>query len=359
MTETSKDPLLDLQRSLGADLAPWRGVTAASSYGDPAREADVLRNACGLFLHPSDRLSMSGEDRTRFLNGQVTCEIADRASGAGTYGFFVTPKGRIEADVTVLVDDDRLWLDLPPGQGDGIRARLEKYKIVDRVEVEAESILRLSLMGPGAEGLLDGVDTPAEPFGHGSGEVDGSPVQVVRARPLGVTTVDLWVRPEHLGAVFEALRGRGAEPVGWRALDTVRVEAGVPLWGADFGLEHFPKEIGLEEAISYTKGCYLGQEVVARIHYRGGVKKHLRGLRFEGPAPAPGAAVRLDGRKVGEVGTAAHSEILGGAFGLAVIHDRAAPGSTVEVGGEAEGPADSGATRVHAEVVELPFAPRA
>jgi len=131
----------------------------------------------------------------------------------------------------------------------------------------------------------------------------------------------------------------GVKPAGFEALEILRTEAGIPCFGMDFGPENFPQETGAEEAVSYTKGCYLGQEVVARIHYRGGVQKGLRGLLLDAPAPAPGTPLLHDGREAGKTGTVVESIALGCPAGLAILHRRAAePGTRLEVqgGGTAE-----------------------
>jgi folate-binding protein YgfZ len=128
------------------------------------------------------------------------------------------------------------------------------------------------------------------------------------------------------------------------ALEVLRAEAGIPRFGQDFGPENFPQETGIEEAVSYTKGCYLGQEIVARIHYRGGVQNLLRGLVFEGTEPQPGAAILHDGREAGKATTVVHSPALERTVGLAILHRRVQPGARVDVEG--------GGT---AEVKELPL----
>ena len=120
--------------------------------------------------------------------------------------------------------------------------------------------------------------------------------------------------------------------MGSEALEILRVEAGIPRFGRDFGPDNFPQETGADEAVSYTKGCYLGQEVVARIHYRGGVQKTLRGLVFEGTAPAPGTPLLFEGREVGTVTTVVESIALGRPAGLAILHRRGAePGTRLDL----------------------------
>ena len=165
---------------------------------------------------------------------------------------------------------------------------------------------------------------------------------------LGTEAFTLWVSASIASHLAERLLEiPGVVPAGFEALEVLRTEAGLARFGRDFGPENFPQETGAEEAaVSYTKGCYLGQEVVARIHYRGGVQKTLRGLDFgTGPAPEPGAPLLHEGRESGTATTVVGSVALGRPIGLAILHRRAAePGTRLELPG-------GGA----AEVRELPF----
>ena len=329
-----------------------------------AKEYETLRRGCGLAARSAtDRLEMLGADRQRFLNAYVTCEVKGLAAGQGTYGFFTSAQGRILADVVVLEHGDRLWLELPAGQQETIAGHLRKYLIADRVEMRPlDDMLPLLLAGPGTPevfagpaGIAPGLALPNAPWGHVRAMVAGIEVTVQRRERQGVPALALWVSSSLAGPLREELlawsggpggfRGSGdstggLRPVGPEALEVVRTEAGIPRFGQDFGPQNFPQETGIEEAVSYTKGCYLGQEVVARIHYRGGVQKTLCGLVFDGTAvPAAGTALLYEGREAGTLGTAVHSLALDRPAGLAVLHRRAAsPGSRLELagGGRAE-----------------------
>lgn len=315
---------------------------------DVDAEHRALREACGLVDRAWRRgLEMTGDDRLRFLNGLVTCDVKSLAAGGGVYGFFTQVKGRVLADVTVLALADSLWLELPADRTEEVAAHLGKYVIVDRVEIgPLAGRVPLALIGPGAAATL-GAEPPAAVYGHREAQVHGTRVRVVREAGLGVPAWTLWTPEDEAAALTERLVEHGARPVGRRAWERLRVEAGRPLFGQDFGPDHFPQETGLEaEAVSYTKGCYLGQEVVARIHYRGGVNRHLRGLRFDGfddEAAPLGQEIVHDGREAGTVTSAVRSPTLGH-VGLAVVHKRVEPGTRVGVGGAGG-----------AEVVALPF----
>jgi len=299
-----------------------------------------------------DRLEMRGEDRHRFLNAQITCEVKNLAPGSLTYGFFTSRQGKIQADVTVLALEDRFWLELPAGRGEAILEHLCTYLLADRVTVEPlTSEAPLAVLGPRTAEILDALGVaglPDEDERHAEVDLLGVPARAVRQLIFTLPAVSFWVAADRLGEVSERLlregSGQGLVAVATETVETVRVERGAPRFGADFGPESFPQETGLDDAVSYTKGCYLGQEVVARIHYRGGVQRRLQGLVFHGTGesgdepPANGTELRAAGRSVGAVGTAVRSPALGATVGLAILHQRAEPGAILEVqgGGTAE-----------------------
>ncbi|HXO21382.1 MAG TPA: glycine cleavage T C-terminal barrel domain-containing protein [Thermoanaerobaculia bacterium] len=352
-------PLEALHRRLGAELASLDGLaTVPTSYGSVGEEHAALARGCGLVDHSfRDRLALTGEDRQRFLNGLVTCDVKSLAPGAGTYGFFTGPQGKILTDVAVLAREDALWLELPPGRGGPIAGHLAKYVISDRVEIaQFDGVLPLTLAGPRAAEVLGmalapdaAASLPATAWEQIHATVLGVEATVVRRADMRTSAWTLWVAAEEAGPLFEGLLALPlVRPAGFTALEMLRVEAGIPRYGEDYGGDNFPQETGLETAVSYTKGCYLGQEVVARIHYRGQVNKLLRGLVFAGPAPRRGTALLAEGREAGAVGTAVDSIALGRPIGLAILHRRAAdPGTLLEIAGDGQ-----------AEVRELPFVPQ-
>ena len=295
---------------------------------------------------------MTGADRQRFLNAYITCDTKELPSGQSPYGFFTSAKGRILADCTVNALDEALLLELPQGQGEAIAAHLTKYIIVDRVTVEATPHKSLVLAGPEAPAVLQrwlGEPLELEPRQNRSVDVGGRSVVVVRGPDwTEIPTFTLWAtEAETLRDELLALEGPPVS-VGEEAWEALRIAAGRPRFGVDFDGNNFPKETGLEEeAVSYTKGCYLGQEVVARIHYRGGVRRRLCGLHFAEPATPEslaGREVLFEERGVGTLTSAV--DLDDGAFGLAILHERVTVGSEVILAGE---PA------VTARVSEPPF----
>ncbi|HEX6904492.1 MAG TPA: hypothetical protein VF789_32590 [Thermoanaerobaculia bacterium] len=306
-------------------------------------EIRALREGCGLVdLSPrAGRIEMLGPDRLRFLNAYVTCEVKTLAPGEGAYGFLTSHQGRILADLVVLAFEDRLWLQVPAGEERAVSDHLKKYILADRVELRSlEDMMPVGLIGPRATEALGGAELPPPgDWRHLRARVHGTEVELQRAGRLGAEAWILWVSASIARHLMESLREvPGVTPVGLEALEVLRTEAGIPRFGPDFGPDNFPQETGAEEAVSYTKGCYLGQEVVARIHYRGGVQKVLRSLTFAGRAPETGTPLLHDGREAGKVGTVVQSPALG-PVGLAILHRRAAePGTRLELpdGGMAE-----------------------
>jgi len=283
---------------------------------------------CGLLARSGvEILELTGADRHRFLNGQVTCEIKGLEAGSGTYGFFTDIKGRVQSDVTVLALDDRLWLELPRGRVAAIAEHLEKYLLADQVAVvSGVDAVGLMVAGPGAAALLEGLDwpVPTEPWGHQTFTMEGTPVRVVAQGNLGVEGYTLWVPQAGKEAVTTALGQAGLKALDPAALDAWRIVAGIARFGEDFGPENFPQETGLTDAVSYTKGCYLGQEVVARLHYRGQVSRQLRRLRGEGGAVMEkGAELLFEGRPVGTISSVAGPPFLDPALALAIVQRRA------------------------------------
>lgn len=316
--------------------------TADSSAFD--RELAALRAGAGLLDRAAvARLALTGKDRQRFLNGLVTCDVKALEPGQGCYGFFTSGQGKILAEVLVLALDDRLWLELPPGMGGMISDHLKKYLVADRVEILPLDEMRpLSLVGPGVAAALPELEAlPPAPFSHRELAVAGIAFRTVRGPVAGLAGVTLWVGAAEAERLLVELSTRpGVVEVGAAALEQVRVEAGAPAFGRDFGPEHFPQETGWEAlAVSYSKGCYLGQEIVARLHYRGKPNHGVRRLIFAaGPLPPTGAALSFEGQPVGKVGSAVPTGTRGG-VGIAVVHRKAYdPGTVLEVegGGRAE-----------------------
>jgi tRNA-modifying protein YgfZ len=325
-----------------------------------------LREGCGL-LDRSERgkLALTGPGAAEFLDGQVTNAVATLRAGEGCYAAFLTHKGKMLGDLRILVvgaqtqgtnasaggESDRrddapqgepaeLLLDTERTTLQALFDMIRRFKIGYEVELHKRTLERglLSLIGPGAAEIAGAEDLPAAEHTNMPLEIEGVATLAVRTEE----GIDFLCDASATEALAAALRERGATPVPEAAAEIVRVERGRPRYGVDLDDTVIPQEAGLNErAVSFTKGCYVGQETVARLHYRGKPNRHLRGLRLSTPTP-PRAELRLGERVVGRLTSSVVSPRLG-AIGLALVRREAAPGMTVALDGG------------HATVVELPF----
>ncbi len=299
-------------------------------------EYELLTRSVGL-LDRSERgkLLLTGGEAAEFLQGQVTNDVEGLEPGQGLYAALLNHKGKLRADMRVLRGEDWLWLDTEAAGLAPVRHTCEVYSLGRDVRYEdvTESRAILSLIGPEARAAL-GVDLQRDEHCFVEGEHG-----LYVATDLGVDVISPAAGAE---AVTEAL---DVERVSEDAVECLRVESGRPRQGFDMGEDTIPQEAGLNErAVDFEKGCYVGQETVARLHWRGKPNRHLRGLRLSAPAER-GEPLTLGERAVGKVGTACVSPSLG-PVALAIVRREAAPGDTVAVGSQG----------VSAEVVELPFA---
>jgi tRNA-modifying protein YgfZ len=313
---------------------------------DLATDYRVLTEGCGL-LDRSERgkLALTGTDAKSFLAGQVTNDIEGLTGGAGCYAAFLTHKGKMLGDLRVLAVDEpvpELLLDTERATLQALFDMIRRFKIGYDVELHKRTLQRglLSLVGPGARAVAGAQDLPAQEHAHRAGAIGDRPARLV-VTDVGV---DVLCDAGDAEAVRAALLDAGATPVSEAAAEILRVERGRPRYGAELDDSTIPQEAGLNErAVSFTKGCYVGQETVARLFYRGKPNRHLRGLRLSEPAPT-GAELRLGERVVGHVASSLVSPAHG-PIALALVRREAPVGETVAVEG--------GAT---AEVVALPFA---
>jgi folate-binding protein YgfZ len=303
----------------------------------------MLVEAAGVVARPhATGLRVAGADAVEYLQGQITNDVEPLAEGEGLYAALLDRKGHLQADMRVLrLGDEEMLLTLERIALPATQRHLEMYSIGRDVEIEdvSASITVLSVIGPGAA-ELSGVGPLSPEYAHRELAIGGARCRAV-ATDLGL---DLIVPAAGAGAVRDALAGSGLDEVSEDAAEIVRVESGRPRFGADMGETTMPAEAGIEErAVSFTKGCYIGQETVARLHYKGRPNRHLRGLRL-GRAGAAGEVIRDGDRELGSVGTACVSPALG-PIAIAIVRREAEPGARVAVG-------EGGAS---AEVVELPF----
>jgi len=310
------------------------------SAGETAR---AVRRGVGLF-EPRERalLEVTGGDRVRWLEGQISNDVASLGSGEGCYATVLTVKGRIVADLHVLAREDRFWLDTGAAAREALRQRLERYIVADDVMLgdASDRFARLALEGPAAPEVIEavaGAPVALAPESATSIRIAGHEAVVWAWGTTGLPAFQLLVPPGGAPMVRDAIAAAG-EPHGLLVAgddvrEVLRVESGVPALGSELDGEVFPAEARLDRAISTTKGCYTGQEIVERIRSRGQVNYLLVGLRFEGAAPPPGTdLVAADGKRVGEV-TSVATSALAGAIGLGYLRrELDSPGTELRAG---------------------------
>jgi folate-binding protein YgfZ len=314
------------------------------------RELAALVAGCGV-LDRSERgkLALTGAGAVEFLNGQVTNELTTLRPGEGCYAAFLTHKGKMLGDLRILAlgeDPDappsELALDTERVALQGLFDMIRRFKVGYELELHKRTIERglLSLIGAGAAAIAGAERLPDVEHANARVQIDGIDALAVRT-DVGI---DLLCDASGTHALVAALVARGATPVSEPAAECLRVERGRPRYGIDLDDSVIPQEAGLNErAVSFTKGCYVGQETVARLFYKGKPNRHLRGLRLSAPA-ASGEQLLLGERTVGRITSAVVSPALG-PIALALVRREAEPGSLVNVG-------EHGA---QAEVLELPF----
>jgi folate-binding protein YgfZ len=315
-----------------------------------------LREECGL-LDRSERgkLLVKGAEAAEYLQGQLTNDVEGLAPGEGRYAALLDRKGHIQGDMRVLrLAPDEVWLDTEPEALDSVPRHLETYKIGRQVEVADVTAERaiLSLIGPRSAAIagtavlpehasearsVGGVDCLAVGTANGVDLIVGLPDPRSGEGGRDALAADA-------NRLREALLAAGAAEISAEAAEVLRIEAGRPRFGAEMSAETMPAEAGIvERAVDFEKGCYIGQEPVARLHYKGRPNRRLRGLELRAPAE-PGAALRLGDKEVGRIGSACVSPARG-PIALAIVRREAEPGAELSVG-------EDGAT---ARVVDLPF----
>jgi folate-binding protein YgfZ len=306
-------------------------------------EYRALTEACGL-VDRSERgkLALTGSEAKTFLQGQVTNDVERLEPGQGCYAAFLTHKGKMLGDMRVLDLGDELSLDTERATLQELFNMIRRYKLASDVELHKRTLEMslLSLVGPDARRIAGATSLGKREHDNRRAQVGGRDAILV-ATDVGV---DVFCAAADGAAVRAALEAAGAIGVSEDSAEVVRVERGRPRYGVDLDDSVIPQEAGLNErAVSFTKGCYVGQETVARLFYRGKPNRHMRGLRLSGPA-AQGDALRLGEKEVGRLGSVVVSPAHG-PIALAIVRRAAEVGDMLAVG--------DGATT--AEVVELPF----
>jgi folate-binding protein YgfZ len=317
-------------------------TASPSDYGDVRGEFQALISGSGVYdLSSRAKISLTGGDRVRWLNGMITNNIRDLAPAHGVYAFLLNPQGRILGDLYAYNRGESLLLDTDQAQIEKILAVFDKYIIMDDVEVAnvGGQLAAIGITGLNARESLRaaGFEVPAlDPLQFAELTWRQIGVTVVRGDNQSVESFKLWLAPDHLQQVRDALVKAGAKPVGTAALELLRIAAGVPRYGADIRERDLPQETEQERALNFTKGCYVGQEIVERIRSRGQVHRKFTGFEVQGPLPASGSKIQAQGKDVGEITSAASLPLASGDRRVALGYIRrevAAPGKQVEAGG--------------------------
>lgn len=359
-------PLLlhEFHGQLGARFGTIGDAEAVLDYGDPSSEYRALRARAALLdLSFRSRLCLTGADRVRFLHGQVTNDIKRLKPGEGCYAALVNAKGRMESDLQAYCLNDEILLDFEPGYAQSVVQRLEKYVVADDVQVVDVAPLYglLSLQGPKAEAALRNCGIfpvcPSGKYQHTKiSDSQLGEIYLMNLPRLGTVGYDLFVPVEALPTVAQkmlaALGSVEGKVAGWEAFEGARIEAGIPRFGVDMDNSNFPQECGIEaEAVSYTKGCYIGQEVLNRIHTLGHVNRGLKRLKLAKAlerSPGRGDKIFQGEKEVGYLTSVISRVDSKEHIALGIVRNEAtAPGTELRV--------RTSAGESPAIIVELPF----
>jgi aminomethyltransferase len=355
-----RSPLYTVHQALGAIFTEVAGWELPQHFGDPEAEYRAVRQGVGLCdLSQRGLVRVTGTDRQRFLHAMVSNDVASLQPGQGCYATFLTNKGKMVADFVVYAAADAYLLDLEPQVVRPFIEAIEWFVISEDVAFHDESAQwgLLSLQGPQAGHLLTlalGHEVPElSLYAHCLCTLAGHQVRLIRRSHTGALGYQLLAPlaalPDLWSALWQHHMACEARPVGTEALEVLRIEAGIPIYGRDMTDDTIPVEANLTDAISYTKGCYIGQETIARIESRGHVNRKLVGLLLSGPAlPAPGAKIVSPEREVGWITSAAYSPACRQQVALGYVRREVwEPGTHLAV--------QTNGTATEATVVELPF----
>lgn len=351
-----RSPLFNLHRSLGATFQEEGGWELPESFQDPVQEHRVVRETVGLLDLPLRTLiRVTGTERTRFLNGMLTNDIATLEAGKGCYACMLTPQGKILTDLEVYAFHDYHLMELGFQWKERALDHLNKYVIADDVtfeELEGDALI--ALQGPRARAvlgrLLPCAPLPVQEQGCVELTLEDHLCRIIQASITGEEGYKLAISAKDADSIWRVFQEAGAIPVGMAAMNSLRLEAGIPWFGIDFDEGNFPQEVGIEDkAVSFTKGCYIGQEFVIRIAHRGHVNRRVCGLIVEGESlPRPGDRVVREDKEVGQITSVTLSPTTGKIIALGMLRREAhEPGTVVHVKSNGE--------KISSKVTPVPF----
>ena len=356
-----KLPLNEIHKLLGAnfrDLARW---SVPNDYGEELSEYKAVRENVGIIdLSPRGKLRLSGKHHLKFLQGMLSNDVLKLEKDKGMYATILTVKGRMISDMRVYREKESVLLDLEPGLNEKVAQLLTKFRLSYKADINdiTDNMGLLSIQGPHSgklmELLLEEEIPQMEEFNFIQKEFSGRDLTIVKVNRTGEEGYDIYLDNSGLEVLWSTLINKGEglniKPVGYGVMNTLRIEAGIPIYGIDMDESNIPIEAGLWDALNFEKGCYVGQEVVARIKWRGHVNWHLMGFKSEGEmVPEIGAEIFDGERKIGRITSSAFSHTLNNPLSIGYIRrEFKEAGTKVSLKG-ADG------SEVQAEVNELPF----
>jgi aminomethyltransferase len=351
----STTALYDKHVQAGGRMGEYCGSETALAFGDPRTELAALLSGCGVYdLGWRACFRITGPDRVRWLNGMVSNNVRDLYPGQGNYNFVLNSQGRIQGDLYVYNRGEDLVAATERPQLAILLPLLRKYIIMDRVELTdiSSELSAIGLQGPRAPEILAnaGFAAPLPAALELTQSIwRGHEVWLTRMAGEHFAIYEIWAAPTLIPELWDALVAAGAAPVGMDAREMFRVAAGIPRYGIDIRDRDLPQETAQSQALNFSKGCYIGQEIVERIRSRGSVHRTFAGFVIDGPPPSPGSKVQVDGKDTGEITSAlaVPAANAGGCvtLGLGYLRREAAkPGATVNING------------MSAQVSDLPFA---
>ncbi|MCS6806776.1 MAG: aminomethyltransferase family protein [Acidobacteriota bacterium] len=326
-----KTLLYSLYQARRATFTEYQGWQLPDRFVGVGEEYGVVRSAVGIIdISHRTLITLTGPDRAEFLHRILSQRIKGVPGGCGCHAALLTPQGKMIAVMRVLIGEDTILLESEPAARASLLEKLALYRLSQRVEIEdvTEQFVKLSLQGPHAvrllQALLQQEVAISEQLQHQQVHVNNIPLRAINVQETGESGFELmapvamgaslWSHLLHVGAPY------GLQPVGFAAFNVLRVEAGTPWYGVDMDDSHFPQEAQVDYVLDWTKGCYVGQEPMARIRFRGHVNRKLVGLRFDKTAcPEQGNQIVSDGRAIGYITSAVHSFYLDAPIALGYV----------------------------------------
>ncbi|HEY1171619.1 MAG TPA: glycine cleavage T C-terminal barrel domain-containing protein [Verrucomicrobiae bacterium] len=337
-------PLHEFHELQDAQFTEVNGIEFVASYGDVAAEYRAFKETAGFIdLSGRSRVCLLGADRLKFLHGQVTNDVQGLKADGGCYAALVNAKAKMETDLYIYRLADEILLDFEPALTEKVTARLDKYIIADDVQIVdvAPHYGLVSVQGPKSAAAIEALGIvptlPAKSLHWVKDNVpDVGDIYVMNQPRFGTTGYDVFIPSAGLGMIADkllaAVKAQGGRACGWEAFEAVRIEAGIPRFGADMDETNLPPEAGIEpRAVSYNKGCYIGQEVIARIRTYGQAAKSLRRLELTGvnELPVKGTKLQLAGKDVGYITSAVRLPVSGQVCALGYVRKEHKEAGTV------------------------------